>query len=153
MSALVLASSRALFVGSPFALDLTELRPAHKLDATQLEEILMHGVSKKLLVLHKPFGGNELFYYNEDFVPILDLLTLYKAETIIFTNQRRVPGEGLAGRLLFTTDTTTIPISGYPSLNTRLEVHYSGGSYTFQDEYSFWKWGDAEPTHAVAWTR
>ena len=95
------------------------------------------GIEKQFTILYKPFGGNQLFYYNQDLVPILDVMALYNARTVIFTNQARLSNDNLYGITLFNQQ---IPVFGTPSQRNWLKLVYRGGLYTFRDEYSLLFW-------------
>lgn len=99
---------------------------AHKLDK---------GITKRLRILHMPFGGNSLFFYDENLRLIQDAHALYHAKAIIFTNQARQTGSPLRGRFLF--DQEAI-MHGSPFLHTFLRLEHDGGTHVFRDEYSFW---------------
>jgi hypothetical protein len=94
---------------------------------------------KHLVIMYKPTGGNDVFFYNQDLVLINDTYALYAADKIYFTNQRRRPNADLEGTTIF--EHEGFPIEGKCSLLSHLTLIYTtGGTYTFTDEYSFIKW-------------
>lgn len=94
------------------------------------------GIEKRLVILWKPFGGNALHFYNESLVPIVDVISLYNASVIYFTNQARANTD-LVGTVLFDGH---VPIVASPSRLDGLTLRYPGGEYTFRDEYSLATW-------------
>jgi len=99
---------------------------------------LDQGITKDLEILYLPFGGNALFFYDENLRIIQDVADLYHATRVIFTNQARGPNQPLAGTVLFR---NTVTLFGHPSLSNFLRLVYPAGSYTFRNEYSFYAWG------------
>lgn len=106
--------------------------------ALQLDE----GIEKQLRVLYKPFGGNSLFFYDENIRLIQDASALYHARVVIFTNQVREVGQPLRGHILLD---QLVPMHGRPSTRNLLRLEYASGVYTFRDEYSFCSWGARSP--------
>lgn len=95
------------------------------------------GMTKRLIILYRFCAGNALYFYDHDLNFILDEMSLFSAEQIVFTNIRRAPGEGLEGDVLMDQD---VEVHGLPSPRNSLKLQYQGGSYWFKDEYSLMKW-------------
>jgi hypothetical protein len=115
-------------------------RPLERITGPDVSEALAlmdEGIEKRLIIFYKPFGGNALFFYDQNLTLILDVLALYRAERVIFTNQLRAPGSDLEGFSLFDQQVT---MWGRPSLANRLRLTYPGGEYVFTSEYSFFAW-------------
>lgn len=103
-----------------------ELERINGPDATEVLALMDEGIQKRLVIFYKPFGGNALYFYDQNLAPILDVLSLYRAVFVIFTNQPRAPGRGLEGLTLFDQNVTMF---GAPSLSNRLRLRYPGGEY------------------------
>jgi len=123
--------------------DLDELSGEGEEQTGDILASLNEGVEKNLVIFWKPFGGNTLHFYDERLCPILDVISLYSAKKIIFTNQQRIPGQSLRGRKLVE---CSAMIRGRPSLFNRLDIEYNNGNtYSFYDEYSFAAWSIRDP--------
>lgn len=124
-------------IAVPLCGDLDVIEPEQKLGNQELECMMREGILKHLVIVHRPFGGNTLFFYNQNLVPILDALSLYEATKVFFTNQKRKPNGELLGRVIMDKE---LRVQGKPSLTNKLILTYPGREYIFHDEYSFWKW-------------
>lgn len=99
---------------------------------------LDRGVTKELVILHMPWGGNTLHVFDGNLAPILDAFAYHHATRIIFTNQDRVPNEPLRGHIVYKSSVTMF---GHPMARNRLKIQsHEGKEYLFRDEYSFWAW-------------
>ena len=105
------------------------------------EEVLTQldhgGIQKSLTILFRPAGGDRLYFYDEKLHIIQDVMSLYMATHITFTNQVKKQ-DALEGTCIARLQ---VRVRGRPSYFDELELRHSGGSYTFKDEYSFWAWG------------
>ena len=127
--------------------DLDEFN-APEVAAEILDVLINEGADKRLTIVHKPWGGNDLFFYDQNTQLIQDAYSLHTATRVFFTNQARLHGEPLVGRVLLD---VSVPIQGLPSLRNKLELQYNtGGRYEFNSEYSFWAWAARDPATFVA---
>ncbi len=123
--------------------DLEEISGESDDTTPEILAALDEGMEKELIILYKPFGGNDLFFYDEHLRQILDVFSLYEAKKILFTNQRREAQQTLRGRRLVT---CTATMKGRPSRFTRLDIEYNNGNtYSFRDEYSLMAWSVRNP--------
>jgi hypothetical protein len=129
------SSSSIVLPPSSAILTFTQIVPP---DAEHIKDIMLReGVTKRLVIIHKLFGGNKLYFYDESFRPILDVFAIYGAQVVYFTNERRDPGVDLSGIRKFDREVTLI---GHPSLSNYLRLQYPRGFYEFRDEQSLLVW-------------
>lgn len=100
------------------------------------DNVTLVGMLRPLRILYKPFAGNALYFYDQNLKLLLDLYALYHAESVIFTNQERKPGESLRGKVLFEAQVT---LFGQPSVRNYLRLRRNDQDYMFRDEWSFYE--------------
>ena len=82
------------------------IQKKHRLTEEE-NDALIHGkLAKRVIFLRKLFGGNTLYFYDENLQLILDKELLFKASLLVITNQLRVPNYALDGVIMMDKEIT-----------------------------------------------